>query len=278
MRQIVLDTETTGLEPELGHRIIEIGCVEIVNRRVSGRTFHRYLNPERAIDEGAMAVHGIKRADLDDKPKFAEIAEELVTFIADAELVIHNAAFDVAFLDAELARLAGARTVAPAGDSLVPAGDSLADRSVANRLVAGRSVAALCRVLDTLALARSMHPGQRNNLDALCKRYGVDNSHRDLHGALLDAQILADVYLAMTGGQVGLALSESTTSENAANVGPVHVLVRTATPLCVVMATEEEARAHESMLTIIAKASGGKCLWQPAALTAPAPEQNRSSA
>jgi DNA polymerase-3 subunit epsilon len=263
MRQIVLDTETTGLEPELGHRIIEIGCVEIVNRRVSGRTFHRYLNPERAIDEGAMAVHGIKRADLDDKPKFAEIAEELVTFIADAELVIHNAAFDVAFLDAELARLAGARTVAPAGDSLVPA---------------GRSVAALCRVLDTLALARSMHPGQRNNLDALCKRYGVDNSHRDLHGALLDAQILADVYLAMTGGQVGLALSESTTSENAANVGPVHVLVRTATPLCVVMATEEEARAHESMLTIIAKASGGKCLWQPAALTAPAPEQNRSSA
>ena len=257
MRQIVLDTETTGLEPELGHRIIEIGCVEIVNRRVSGRTFHRYLNPERAIDEGAMAVHGIKRADLDDKPKFAEIAEELVGFIADAELVIHNAAFDVAFLDAELARLAG-----------VPTGDSLANRSVA----------ALCRVLDTLALARSMHPGQRNNLDALCKRYGVDNSHRDLHGALLDAQILADVYLAMTGGQVGLALSESTNSANAANDGHVHALVRTALPLCVVMATEEEARAHESMLTIIAKASGGKCLWQPAALPATALEQNRDRA
>jgi DNA polymerase-3 subunit epsilon len=252
MRQIVLDTETTGLEPELGHRIIEIGCVEIVNRRVSGRTFHRYLNPERAIDEGAMAVHGIKRADLDDKPKFAEIAEELVGFIADAELVIHNAAFDVAFLDAELARLAGAP--------------------------AGRSVASLCRVLDTLALARSMHPGQRNNLDALCKRYGVDNSHRDLHGALLDAQILADVYLAMTGGQVGLALSESTNSTNAANDGHVHALVRTALPLCVVMATEEEARAHESMLTIIAKSSGGKCLWQPAALPAAAPEQNRDRA
>jgi DNA polymerase-3 subunit epsilon len=262
MRQIVLDTETTGLEPELGHRIIEIGCVEIVNRRVSGRTFHRYLNPERAIDEGAMAVHGIKRADLDDKPKFAEIADELVGFIADAELVIHNAAFDVAFLDAELARLAGAaRTVAPAGG-----------------FPTGRSVATLCRVLDTLALARSMHPGQRNNLDALCKRYSVDNSHRDLHGALLDAQILADVYLAMTGGQVGLALSESTTSVSAANDGPVHALVRTATPLCIVMATEEEARAHESMLTIIAKASGGKCLWQPTTLPAPAPEQNRSSA
>jgi DNA polymerase-3 subunit epsilon len=178
------------------------------------------------------------------------VAEELIAFIADAELVIHNAAFDVAFLDAELARLPGA----------------------------GRNVATLCRVLDTLALARSMHPGQRNNLDALCKRYGVDNSHRDLHGALLDAQILADVYLAMTGGQVGLALSEGPATANAANEGAVHALVRTALPLCVVMATEEEARAHESMLTIIAKASGGKCLWQPAAAPAPAPQQNLSSA
>jgi DNA polymerase III subunit epsilon len=259
MRQIVLDTETTGLEPELGHRIIEIGCVEIVNRRVTGRTFHRYLNPERAIDEGAMAVHGIKRADLDDKPKFAEVAEELITFISDAELVIHNAAFDVAFLDAELARLAGAgRAVAPAG----------------------RSVSTLCRVLDSLALARSMHPGQRNNLDALCKRYSVDNSRRDLHGALLDAQILADVYLAMTGGQVGLALSEITAPARAANDGQavVPVLVRGATPLCVVMATEEEALAHESMLKIIAKASGGKCLWTPVPVPAVAPEQTLSSA
>ena len=263
MRQIVLDTETTGLEPELGHRIIEIGCVELVNRRVTGRTFHRYLNPERAIDEGAMAVHGIKRADLDDKPKFAEVAEELIAFISDAELVIHNAAFDVAFLDAELARLAGvARAVVPAGDFL-----------------AGRSVTSLCRVLDTLTLARSMHPGQRNNLDALCKRYGVDNSRRDLHGALLDAQILADVYLAMTGGQVGLALSESTTSSRTASEGQAApALIRTGAPLIVVMATEEEARAHESMLTIIAKASGGKCLWTPVPVPAVAPEQNRSSA
>ena len=269
MRQIVLDTETTGLEPELGHRIIEIGCVEIVNRRVTGRTFHRYLNPERAIDEGAMAVHGIKRADLDDKPKFAEVAEELITFISDAELVIHNAAFDVAFLDAELARL-------------VPAGDSLAGRSVSDRSVSGavRNVAKLCRVLDSLALARSMHPGQRNNLDALCKRYDVDNSRRDLHGALLDAQILADVYLAMTGGQVGLALSEITAPARAANDGQavVPVLVRGATPLCVVMATEEEALAHESMLKIIAKASGGKCLWTPVPVPALAPEQTLSSA
>ena len=276
MRQIVLDTETTGLEPELGHRIIEIGCVEVVNRRVTGRTFHRYLNPERAIDEGAMAVHGIKRADLDDKPKFAEIAEELISFISDAELVIHNAAFDVAFLDAELSRLSGV----PAGG--FPAGDSLADRSVApaGGSLAGRSVAALCRVLDTLALARSMHPGQRNNLDALCKRYSVDNSRRDLHGALLDAQILADVYLAMTGGQVGLALSESTTSTRTANDGQavVPILIRGAAPLCVLMATEEEAQAHESMLTLIAKASGGKCLWAPAPVPVAAPEQTRSSA
>jgi DNA polymerase-3 subunit epsilon len=255
MRQIVLDTETTGLEPELGHRIIEIGCVELVNRRVTGRTFHRYLNPERAIDEGAMAVHGIKRADLDDKPKFREVAEELIGFISDAELVIHNAAFDVAFLDAELARLAGA----------------------------SRAVSTLCRVLDTLTLARSMHPGQRNNLDALCKRYSVDNSRRDLHGALLDAQILADVYLAMTGGQVGLALSESSNSSRTASDGQaIPVLIRTGMPLCVLMATEEEARAHESMLTIIAKASGGKCVWTPisgpTAAPVAAPEQNRSSA
>ena len=251
MRQIVLDTETTGLEPELGHRIIEIGCVELVNRRVTGRTFHRYLNPERAIDEGAMAVHGIKRADLDDKPKFADIADELVAFISDAELVIHNAAFDVAFVDAELARLPGG----------------------------ARNVAMLCRVLDTLTLARSMHPGQRNNLDALCKRYEVDNSRRDLHGALLDAQILADVYLAMTGGQVGLALSDGPTAARSASDGQaVHALVRTDLPLCILMATEEEARAHESMLAIIAKASGGKCLWLPAPPPAVASEQTLSSA
>jgi DNA polymerase III subunit epsilon len=251
MRQIVLDTETTGLEPELNHRIIEIGCVEILNRRVTGRTFHRYLNPERAIDEGAMSVHGIKRADLEDKPKFAEIAGELIEFIKDAELVIHNAAFDVAFLDHELGKL-------PAET---------------------RRIASLCRVLDSLELARSMHPGQRNNLDALCKRYEVDNSRRDLHGALLDAQILAEVYLAMTGGQVGLALSETSTSTLGANSAePMRALVRTALPLVVVMATEEEADAHEAMLKIIAKASGGKCLWQPAAVSASAPAQTLSSA
>src|SRR6185436_17343925 len=183
MRQIVLDTETTGLEPELGHRIIEIGCVEILNRRPTGRTFHHYVNPEREIDKGALEVHGITAEFLQGKPRFADVAEELMAFISGAELVIHNAAFDVNFLDYELCRLA---------------------KAVAT--FDGRSVAKECRVLDSLALARQMHPGQRNNLDALCKRYSIDNSHREMHGALLDARILADVYLAMTGGQVGLAL------------------------------------------------------------------------
>jgi DNA polymerase-3 subunit epsilon len=253
MRQIVLDTETTGLEPELGHRIIEIGCVEVVNRRPTGRTFHKYLNPERAIDEGALAVHGITRADLDGKPKFAEIVEELLLFISGAELVIHNAAFDVAFLDAELAKIQ--------------------EKS--------RTIAALCRVLDTLALARSMHPGQRNNLDALCKRYSIDNSRRELHGALLDARILADVYLAMTGGQGALALVETAASGNAADGGrAVRALVRPSVPLVVIAPTSQELEAHAAMLAVIAKASGGKCLWtvapvEPAQLV---PEMNRSSA
>ena len=250
MRQIDLDTETTGLEPELGHRIIEIGCVELVNRRSSGRTFHRYLNPERDIEEGALAVHGISRTDLEGKPKFAEIVEELITFIAGAELVIHNAAFDVAFLDAEIARTAGEP----------------------------RAVASYCQVLDTLALAREMHPGQRNDLDALCKRYRVDNSRRELHGALLDARILADVYLAMTGGQGALALAESDVQARTADgTRPVRALVRTAVPLRILMATEEESRAHEDILMLIAKVSGGQCLWPPADALA-ALEMNRSSA
>lgn len=250
MRQIVLDTETTGLEPDLGHRIIEIGCVELVNRRPTGRTFHKYLNPERDIDEGAAAVHGISRADLEGKPKFAEVVEELVMFIDGAELVIHNAAFDVAFLDAELLRIQGQL----------------------------RTIAKLCRVLDTLALARSMHPGQRNNLDALCKRYSIDNSRRELHGALLDARILADVYLAMTGGQAALALAESTASGGTAEGSrTIRALVRPSVPLVVISATEAELVAHNAMLAVIAKASGGKCLW-PLASVAAVPEMSRSSA
>lgn len=234
MRQIVLDTETTGLEPGLGHRVIEIGCVELHNRRHTGRTFHRYLNPERDIDEGALAVHGISRAELDDQPRFGAIVEELLEFLGGAELVIHNAAFDVAFLNAELARLPGET----------------------------RQVAELCQVLDTLALARELHPGQRNSLDALCKRYDVDNSRRELHGALLDARILADVYLAMTGGQGALALSDAerdARGTDGARAG--RTLVRGAEVLHVVCADEAELGAHEAMLALINKVSGGRCVW-----------------
>ena len=233
MRQIVLDTETTGLEPGLGHRIIEIGCVELLNRRATGRRFHRYLNPEREIDEGALAVHGITRAELEREPRFAEIAEELLEFIRGAELVIHNAAFDVAFLDMELGRLTGE----------VP------------------TIASLCQVLDSLALAREMHPGQRNSLDALCKRYSVDNSRRELHGALLDAQLLADVYLAMTGGQGALALGESAGPARVTEARTIRVVVRPPTPLRIIEATEEESRAHEAFLDLIAKKSG-LCVWR----------------
>jgi DNA polymerase-3 subunit epsilon len=240
MRQVVLDTETTGLETELGHRIIEIGCVELLNRRPTGRTFHHYINPEREIDQGALEVHGITAEFLQGKPRFGDVAEELMTFICGAELVIHNAAFDVTFLDYELGIHA----------RKLPA-------------FADRKVSAECRVLDTLALAREMHPGQRNNLDALCKRYEIDNSHRELHGALLDARILADVYLAMTGGQVGLALGEAGAGTRGAEEhGLVRALVRPAVPLVVVRASAEEVGLHESMLQAIAKACKGQALWQ----------------
>jgi DNA polymerase III subunit epsilon len=234
MRQIVLDTETTGLEAELGHRIIEIGCVELVNRRPTGKSFHRYLNPERDIEAAALAVHGISRDQLAREPRFLDIADELLAFIADAELVIHNAAFDVGFLEAELARAPGPP----------------------------RSIATVARVLDTLALARQLHPGQRNNLDALCKRYGVDNANRELHGALLDARLLADVYLAMTGGQATLALDERGV---AAQAGAVHGMarapLRAGAPLIVVAATPAELVAHEALLALIAKTSE-RCLWR----------------
>jgi len=178
MRQIVLDTETTGLEPAAGHRVIEIGCVELVNRRPTQNRFHRYINPEREVDRGALEVHGIENEFLATQPKFAEIAHEFIEFVKGAELVIHNADFDVEFLNHELKRLPD-----------LP-----------------RQIRDCCGVLDTLALARRLHPGQRNSLDALAKRYNVDNSKRELHGALLDAQILAEIYLAMTGGQVSLSL------------------------------------------------------------------------
>ena len=237
MRQIILDTETTGLEAERGHRIIEIGCLEIVNRRTTGRSFHRYLNPERDIDEGAQAVHGISRAQLEHEPKFREIAAELIEFIAGAELVIHNAAFDVGFLDAEFKRLEGEK----------------------------RRTADLCRILDTLGLARSLHPGQRNSLDALCKRYSIDNSGRDLHGALLDAQLLADVYLAMTGGQSALALHEDTGARRNSDVAQTaeqRGWARPAEALVVRQPSGDELAAHDAFLEKIAKASGGKVLFR----------------
>ena len=238
MRQIVLDVETTGLEASAGHRIIEIGCVEIINRRPSGQKFQRYLNPEREIDAGAMAVHGIELAQLLKAPKFADIVDDLLAFISGSELVIHNAPFDVGFLDAEFARLPGEK----------------------------RCVSGLCKVLDTLTLARSLHPGQRNSLDALCKRYSVDNTKRELHGALLDAGILVDVYLAMTGGQSALALDMSGARSSSARGAAEGVPLRApGVSLAVTAADVEELRQHEAMLDLIQKASGGKAVWRAAA-------------
>lgn len=233
MRQIVLDTETTGLEPEQGHRIIEIGCVEVIRRRKTGRTFHRYMRPDREVDRGALQVHGITNEFLAQQPRFDEIAQEFLEFIDGAELIIHNAAFDLAFLNAELRRLPGPR----------------------------RQIKDLCGVLDTLPLARQMHPGQRNSLDALCKRYSVDNSHRELHGALLDAQILLDVYLAMTGGQTALILGE-TEQQSTAIAVELTVAVRPQGELRIVAASADELAAHERVLAALDKASGKKTIWR----------------
>jgi len=234
MRQIVLDVETTGLEAAAGHRIIEIGCVEMLNRRATGQKFHRYLNPERDIDAGALAVHGIDSSRLQQAPKFAEVVDELLAFIGGAELIIHNAPFDVGFLDAEFARLPGDP----------------------------RTVATVCKVLDTLALARSLHPGQRNSLDALCKRYSVDNTKRELHGALLDAGILVDVYLAMTGGQSALALDMNGRGSEARSHGVVAPARAPGVTLNVTTANSEELQRHEAMLDLIHKSSGGKAVWR----------------
>lgn len=232
MRQVVLDTETTGLEVEQGHRIIEIGCVEMVNRRRTGNTFHQYLRPDRDIDSGAEQVHGISNEALQGKPRFAEIVGELLEFIAGAELIIHNAEFDVGFLDNEL-RLAGRD---------------------------GDSVRGHCQVLDTLLLARRLHPGQRNGLDALCRRYGIDNSARDYHGALLDAQLLADVYLAMTGGQAALSLDIAPATEVAGAVVPR--FDRAGLSLVVRHASAEELAAHERQLDLLEKACPQGAAWR----------------
>jgi len=232
MRQVILDTETTGLEVELGHRIIEIGCIELVSRRRTGRTFHRYLRPERAIDVAALRVHGITAEFLYEQPRFADVADELMEFIGDAELVIHNAAFDLAFIDAEFARLGPPQ----------------------------RQVSASARVFDTLSLARQLHPGQRNGLNALCRRYGVDSSRRERHGALLDAELLLDIYLAMTGGQGALTLETGAAPPHAAlTVGRAE---RPSWPLLVRRATQAELDAHERMLDVLDRASGGRTVWR----------------
>ena len=226
MRQVVLDTETTGLDPRQGHRVIEIGALELIDRQLTGRQYHVYLNPERDIEQGALEVHGITEEFLRDKPLFAEIVDDLMAFADGAELVIHNAPFDIGFIDNEL---------------------SLREHQHA-------SITEVATVLDTLELARDLHPGQRNNLDALCKRYEVDNSSRTLHGALLDAEILADVYLAMTGGQVDLGLSLESSEASVDDEEDHHQIAHL--ELVVLRASDEELAQHELRLEDIEKQSG----------------------
>ncbi len=234
MRQIVLDTETTGLQPQDGHRIIEVGCVEVQARRLTGNNYHQYLQPDREIDDGAIEVHGITNEMLANQPRFDAVVDELIEYLRGAELIIHNAPFDVGFLNHEFE-------------------------------IAGRDIRIedICTVTDTLVMARRLHPGQRNSLDALCNRYHVNNSHRELHGALLDSEILADVYLLMTGGQAALSLGGEQESDSS---GGVHQEVIQRLPqnrprLKVVKATEEELAAHEVCLQGVDKASGGACVW-----------------
>jgi DNA polymerase III subunit epsilon len=224
-RRIVLDTETTGLEPEAGHRIIEVACIELADRRQTGRHFHRYVNPEREVDVAATEVHGLKLEDLADRPRFADIADEFLDFVSGAELLIHNAEFDLAFLNAELGRMGKPR------------------------------LESVCTIADTLALAREMTPGKKNSLDALCERYGVDNTRRTIHGALLDAQLLADVWLAMTRGQetLDIVLAAAEAIEIAHDTAAV--------ALTVLRASAEELARHAALCERLERASGGKCLW-----------------
>jgi DNA polymerase-3 subunit epsilon len=235
MRQIVLDTETTGLDPLLGHRIIELGAVEIVNRRITDKVFHCYLNPEREVESGALQVHGISNEFLLDKPKFRDVVKDLIDFVDGAELIIHNAPFDMGFLNAELALL-----------NLEP-------------------VTTYCPVItDTLRMAKDLHPGKRNSLDALCERYAVDNSTRTLHGALLDARLLAEVYLAITRGQDSLLME----AIEAARPAALASLANEPLKLIVLRATEEELTLHYARLEEIDKASKGACIWKRLAAAA----------
>jgi DNA polymerase-3 subunit epsilon len=234
MRQVVLDTETTGLDWERGHRIIEIGCVELVNRRQTGNTFQCYVNPQREVDEGAQEVHGLSSKDLVDKPLFQDVAESFLEFVDGTELIIHNAPFDIGFLDNEL-RLANMES---------------------------RVLGETGQVLDTLILARQIHPGQRNSLDALCKRYGIDNSRRDLHGALLDSLLLAEVYLAMTGGQAALSLGDANDEKSQAGSGVVKWVDRSGIDLMIVHPSDAELEEHNAQLDLIDKAASGKSVWR----------------
>ncbi len=233
MRQVVLDTETTGLETAQGHRVIEIGAVELINRRLTGRHYHQYIQPDRDIDEGALAVHGITSEFLADKPRFRDICAEFLAFISGAELIIHNAAFDIGFLNHEFLLLD-------------PPGPQLEE---------------LCSVLDTLVLARHKHPGQKNSLDALCRRYEIDNSQRALHGALLDAEILADVYLAMTGGQTLMFAGTDEQSSQQAQMTAPKLLDTSGLQLRLQLATPAELAAHEQQLDLLQQ-HGGTSLWR----------------
>jgi len=230
-RLIVLDTETTGLEAKEGHRIIEIGCVEIIDRRLTGNRYHQYIQPDREIDEGAIEVHGISNEFLADKPRFAEIYRDFLDFVKDSQLVIHNAAFDVGFINHEFSQLQ------PPPDK----------------------IESYCDIIDSLALARRLHPGQKNNLDALCARYHVDNTHRELHGALLDAEILAQVYLVMTGGQVSLSLSGED-GEGIDGEERIRKLQRASSGV-IVRASDEESQAHLEQMAFIEKSSGKTLAW-----------------
>lgn len=231
-RQIVLDTETTGLEHRQGHRIIEIGCVELINRKLTGNNYHIYLNPDREIDQGAIEVHGITNEFLADKPRFADIYEQMMAYLSGAELIIHNAAFDVGFLDAELEKISGYQT----------------------------RINTVCGVHDTLIQARKMFPGQRNDLDSLCRRYEINNSHRELHGALLDAEILADVYLAMTGGQTSLTLEANSNVGNEAG-SSFKKIDLSALELPKVIPTEEELGLHSDWIERLDEKVDGDCVW-----------------
>lgn len=233
MRQIVLDTETTGLEPKQGHRIIEIGCVEMIDRQLTGNNFHQYLQPDRVIDQAAMDVHGITNEFLADKPHFEDLADDFMEYISGAELIIHNAPFDVGFIDNEL-QLLGKEW---------------------------QKLSTYCQVVDTLVMAKKLHPGQRNSLDALCKRYEINNSHRELHGALLDSEILAEVYLTMTGGQTVLSLDGLSDSQGAA-VGAIRRISPERSGLKIIRADSDELDAHEARLDFIEKGSGGNCHWR----------------